>query len=87
MAFKGGNVNKKDLNVLHKAAYKRNEDNNFVFSNRALNIVKLSRKKKPDKFNIYKNMRKSLRKTKNVKKNRKSKSKTFKKSRKSTNSN
>ncbi len=73
MVFKGGNVNKKDLNVLHKAAYKRKEDNNFVFSNRALNIVKPSRKKKPDKFNIYKDMRKSLRKTKKSKKSKESK--------------
>jgi hypothetical protein len=68
-----GNVNKKDLNVLHKAAYRRKEDNNFVFSNRALNIVKPSRKKKIDKFNIYKNMRKSLRKNKKSKKSKESK--------------
>jgi hypothetical protein len=71
MAFIGGNVNKKDLNVLHKAAYKRKEDNNFVFSNRALNIVKPSPKKNKIKFNIYKDMRKSLRKTKKSKKNKK----------------
>ena len=65
-----GNVNKKDLNVLHKAANRRKEDNNFVFSNRALNNVKPSHKKKLDKFNIYKNTRKSLRKTKKSKKTR-----------------
>ena len=97
MVLKGGIINKKDLKLLHKAAKNRQKNENFEFSNRALNMVipSLRRKKTKKQPNIYKTTRKSLRKTKTVKKNRKSinktksksKSKTFKKSRKSTNSN
>lgn len=89
MVLNGGIINKKDLKLLHKAAKNRQKNDNFEFSNRALNMVipSLRRKKTKKQPNIYKTTRKSLRKTKIVKKYRKSKSKTFKKSRKSTNSN
>lgn len=68
MALKRGNENKKDLIILHRAAYKRKEDNNFIFSNRALlnrPLIKPSRKKNIK--NIYQTTRKKLKKTRRTK--------------------
>lgn len=51
-----------ELNILHRAAKIRHLDKSFNFSKRALNKVKLGKTNRRSIFNLYKNVRKTLKK-------------------------
>tara|TARA_B100000902_G_scaffold371603_1_gene397821 strand:- start:5955 stop:6236 length:282 start_codon:yes stop_codon:yes gene_type:complete len=57
-----GNLKKKELNLLHKAATKRDLDNFFVFSKKALNKINFVKPNKTMITNLYKNKKKTLKK-------------------------
>ena len=57
-----GNLKKKELNVLHKAATRRGKDDNFKFSKRALHKITFIKPNKTMIPNIYKDAKRTLRK-------------------------